>query len=313
MLSIILNALVPIFFVLILGYFAGRFKRVDNQRVAELNTLVMEYALPCSLFAATFRTPREALISQWPMVVVLGVGMLVIYGITYFLQRRVFKLGTQESAVQTLNVALPNYASAGLPLIAAVFGPSKIIFVAVSIACGSIIVSPLTLTLLEVGKPDNQGGLTAGRILRSVWASVIKPIVSAPIIGVILSFVGLTLPPLLGSSLDLIGRAAGGVALFLTGMILSSQAFKLDGNVVSGTLLKNILHPLVAVAIVKLVPMPPDMARAAILLSAVPSGFFGILFGLRYGIQSQEAGSTLIASSVLSALTLAAAIYLTGQ
>ena len=143
-------------------------------------------------------------------------------------------------------------------------------------------------------------------------AAVIKPIVSAPILGVILSLVGLTLPPLLCSSLDLIGRSAGGVALFLTGMILSAQPFKLGGNVISSTLLKNILHPLVAVAIVKLVPMPPDVARAAILLSAVPSGFFGILFGLRYGIQSQEAGSTLIASSVLSALTLAAAIYLTG-
>ena len=135
---------------------------------------------------------------------------------------------------------------------------------------------------------------------------------SAPILGVIFSFLGLTLPPLLGSSLDLIGRTAGGVALFLTGMILSAQPFKLDGNVIASTLLKNIVHPLVAVAVVKLVPMPPDVARAAILLSAVPSGFFGVLFGLRYGIQSQEAGSTLIASSVLSALTLAAAIYLTG-
>jgi hypothetical protein len=36
----------------------------------------------------------------------------------------------------------------------------------------------------------------------------------------------------------------------------------------------------------------------------------GILFGLRYGIQSREAGSTLIASSVLSAITVAAAILL---
>jgi malonate transporter len=62
MLTIILNALVPIFFVLALGYLAGRFKRVDNKRVAELNTLVMEYALPASLFSATLRTLRQALI-----------------------------------------------------------------------------------------------------------------------------------------------------------------------------------------------------------------------------------------------------------
>ena len=173
--------------------------------------------------------------------------------------------------------------------------------------------SPLTLTLLEVGKPDNPRGMTAGHILNSIRAAMLKPIVAAPILGVILSFLGATLPPLLGSSLDLIGRTAGGVALFVTGLILSAQPFKLGGNVFSCALLKNIIHPLVAAVLVKLLPMPPDVARAAILLSAVPSGFFGILFGLRYGIQSQAAGSTLIASSVLSALTLAAAIYLTGQ
>jgi malonate transporter len=44
---------------------------------------------------------------------------------------------------------------------------------------------------------------------------------------------------------------------------------------------------------------------------AVPSGFFGILFGLRYGVVSQDAGSTLIASTVLSAATVPAAILLT--
>jgi predicted permease len=195
-------------------------------------------------------------------------------------------------------------------LISSVFGQSQIILVAISIACGSIIVSPLTLTLLEVGKPDHQGGLTFGRIVHSMRNSVLKPIVMAPILGVLLSLLGVSLPPLLGSSLDLIGRAAGGVALFLTGLILSAQPFKLNANVVSGTLLKNIVHPLLAIGIVMLVPMPAEIARAAIILSAVPSGFFGILFGLRYGIQSQQAGSTLIASSVLSAITVAAAILL---
>jgi malonate transporter len=125
--------------------------------------------------------------------------------------------------------------------------------------------------------------VTFGRLLRSMSHSVRRPIVTAPILGVLFSLMGVPLSPLLGSSLDLIGRA---------------------------TLLKNNVHPLVAIGIVMLVPMPAEIARAAIILSAVPSGFFGILFGLRYGIQSQQAGSTLIASSVLSAVTVAAAILL---
>ena len=311
MTPIILNALVPIFFVLALGYLAGRLKRVDNTHVGSLTTLVMEYAIPASLFAATWHTPRQALLSQWSLVTVLSLGMLLIYAVAYGLQRRIFRLGVQEAAVQALTVALPNYASAGLPLVLAVFGPSQIVVVAVSIACGSIVLSPLTLVLLEIGKPGGRGGSVLGHVWTALWQATVRPIVSAPVAGVILAFAGVPLSPLLGNSLDLIGRAGGGVALFLTGLILSAQPFKLDANVVSGALLKNVLHPLVAVLLVKMLPMGPDLARATILLSAIPSGFFGVLFGLPYGVNSREAGSTLTASNVLGILTIAAAIYFT--
>ena len=56
MVPVLLNALVPIFAVMALGYFAGWIRDVDNHHVAELNALVMDFALPASLFAATAST-----------------------------------------------------------------------------------------------------------------------------------------------------------------------------------------------------------------------------------------------------------------
>ncbi|MGY4455564.1 hypothetical protein ACVWZR_010224 [Bradyrhizobium sp. i1.3.1] len=44
----ILMALVPVFFVLLLGYAAGRFHVVDNLHVDALNALVMDFAVPAS-------------------------------------------------------------------------------------------------------------------------------------------------------------------------------------------------------------------------------------------------------------------------
>jgi len=72
-----------------------------------------------------------------------------------------------------------------------------------------------------------------------------------------------------------------------------------------------VLQPLSVVGLILLLPMPHEAARAAISLTALQCGFFGVLFGLRYGIESDQAGSTLIASSVLSAASLAGAIILT--
>jgi predicted permease len=51
---ILLNALLPIFVGLLLGYLAGRRGVVDNLNVRNLMVLVMDFAIPCALF------PRSA-------------------------------------------------------------------------------------------------------------------------------------------------------------------------------------------------------------------------------------------------------------
>ena len=75
--------------------------------------------------------------------------------------------------------------------------------------------------------------------------------------------------------------------------------------------LKNIVHPLLAAGLIVMLPIDRDTARAVLLLCALPSGFFGILFGLRYGFEYRVAGSTVIASSLASVATVAVALVLT--
>jgi malonate transporter and related proteins len=309
MTDILLNAFVPIFAVMALGYFAGWIRDVDNDHVAELNALVMDFALPASLFVATATTSRTVLLSQWPLLLVFIVSMLALYALSYSLQRRLFGLGSSEASVQALTIGLPNYAAAGLPLITAVFGAASTIDVALSIAAGSIVLSPPTLAILEANKAQE---MNLGAVLRATIRSLGKPIVLAPLAGVVFSLFGIPLAEAVSRSFQLIGEAAGGVALFLTGLILSAQRIELGPNVLSGALLKNVLHPLFAVGLVLALPMDRDTARAAVLLCALLSGFFGVLFGLCHGLNSRVAGSTLIVSSLASIATLPVALILTG-
>jgi hypothetical protein len=116
-----------------------------------------------------------------------------------------------------LTVSLPNHAAAGLPLIAAVFDPTRIIYVALAIAAGAIVVSPLTLAVLEANRPAPGDGRGADLILGAVGRSLRKPIVVAPIVGALCAISAIPLPDFVGQAFNLIGEAAGGVALFLTG------------------------------------------------------------------------------------------------
>jgi len=307
MVDVILMALVPIFFVLLLGYFAGKYHVVDNTHVGELNAVVITYAIPASLFVATAITPRQAMLAQWPVLVILGGAMMLLYPIWYLLQRRVLRTSASEASLQALTVSLPNYAAAGLPVALALLGPSHVVPVAVAIAAGSLLPSPVSLALLELSAAKQSGG-AAVRIARAVGHALIKPMVIGPVIGTLFSLLNWRLSPIAIASLRQIGQVSGGLALFVTGLILSAQRFRLSWNVALATFISNVVQPLIAFVIAKLLGVPASVMKIGVLMAALPSGFFGILFGSSYGLVSEESDSTVIASTGVSMLTLAVAI-----
>ena len=98
--------------------------------------------------------------------------------------------------------------------------------------------------------------------------------------------------------------------LFLTGLVLSLQRFRLTSSLVAAVVVSNVLQPLLCLAIVLVAHMPWDVARLTILCCALPSGFFGILFAVNYGRSTAEVGSIVLASTAVSAATLTVALVL---
>ena len=307
----IAEALIPVFFVMFLGYFAGARRIIDNQQVASLTVLVMTFALPAALFVGVAQTSRSGLEENGKLVLVLVISMLVIFGITFALNHYIFRLSPGENAVQSLSVGFPNFAAVGLPLLGSVTGPGSAISAAVSLAAGSVFISPLALAVLETrGKA---AGSSSHPIATALFQSVSKPVAIALVAGLVVAFLGIHLNEVVSHAFNLIGATAAGLACFVTGLVLSAQPLRLDATVGVGVLIKNIILPLVAYAIALALGMSGEIVREAILLTAIPAGFFGILFGLNYGVRSQTMGSTLTLSYLVSVVTLTAAILLTSQ
>ncbi len=309
MLNTIALALAPTFFVLVLGYAAGRFGRIGRPAVGPLNTLVMEYALPAALFVGTATAPRAVLFKQSAAFPVLGLAMLVPFAGWYAWRRRCGD-DMGDASVQALTVSLPNFAAAGLPIVAAVSGREGGSFIALTIAAGAMIPSPLALTLLELSKGGATGSGLPSRIASALGRACAKPIVWAPAIGVVLAIAGLELPSFLLNSFKLIGQATAGAALFLTGFVLSLQRFRFTWGLVAAVIVANILQPLLCLLIVRLAHMPWDVARLTVLCCALPSGFFGILFAVNYDRSTAEIGSIVLASTAFSTVTLSISLAL---
>jgi malonate transporter len=309
MTNAIVMALAPVFFVLLLGYAAGRFRIVDNAHVDGLNALVMNFALPASLFAATGSASRSQIFTQAPLVLVFGLTMLLLYAAWYCSARSFSAVTKSDASLQALTIGFPNLAGVGLPILSSVLGPAGAIPVAVALATGSILLNPLALTVVEMSASKARGAeMSTQQILAALRHAFTKPVVLAPALGILLSLSGMNLNALAHACLALIGSAAAGVALFLTGLILSAQSFRLEWRVVAATAAADVMRPLVAIAVVHLLPIAPDTAKTAILLASIPSGFFGILFAVSYRLDSATIGSMVTASTGFSIVTMGIAI-----
>jgi malonate transporter and related proteins len=310
--GVILLALAPVFFVMALGYAAGRRGMVDNHHVEGLNTLVMVFAVPASLFVATASASRREMLAQAPLFAIAGVVMLLVYGAWYIAARVWWRGGRSDASLQALTVAFPNLAGVGLPIASTVFGPAGTIQVAVALAAGSVLVSPLTLAVVELDTRNDMRtdaiGSSRRRVMAALRRALAKPVVFAPALGILVSLSGLTLDPTIEACLALIGHTAAGVALFLTGVVLSAQPFRVDWEVVAATVMGDLVRPILTAALVFSLPVSAELARAAILLAAVPSGFFGILFAVNYRRDAAATGSMVTASTAVSVVTMAIVI-----
>jgi malonate transporter len=233
---------------------------------------------------------------------------MLLYPLWYLLQRRVRRTSASEASLQAVTVSLPNYAAAGLPVALALLGPGHGVPVAIAIAAGSLLPTPVTLALLELSVTKQKNGSAVKRVARAVRHALIKPMVLGPVIGTLFSLLNWRLSPIAVASLRQMGQVSGGLALFVTGLILSAQRFRLSWNVALATLTVNVVQPLVAFVIAKMLGAPASIMKISVLMAALPSGFFGILFGSNYGLVSEESDSTVIASTGVSMLTLAVAI-----
>ena len=299
------NTFVPIFAGLLLGYLAGLWKFVDNQNVRTLITFVMSVALPCSLFSTVGQLSRPAIEQQSEVAAVLGITYVAVFLLVYFWAARWQRLSPAGSAVLALTLSFPNMAAVGYPLLEAMHGRASSVAVAAGLTIGSITVSPVTLAVLE-NSTGKLGNASAGRsVLRSILKALKKPVVWAPILGIVFAFFSIHLAKYLELSLATMGSATTGSALFLTGLVVSAQAFRLDRAVILSVLGKNVVQPAFCLLLAIAIRMEPHQRDYVVLLSAVPCGFFGVVFGKNFpNAVPQVANASLIASYIAGLFTM---------
>jgi malonate transporter and related proteins len=310
LLPVIVDALVPIAFVILLGLFAGRAGIVKPESSGVLATLALDFCLPSLLFAAT-ATMTTAELQNWRFFLGIALGLLSIYVLALAISLAVFRKPITPSSLQALNSAFPNMAFIGVPVLTAVIGASAVLSVVVGNLISSFVLLPLTLTFLEAGSPAQQGHNGSSVVWSSMLGALKKPLVWAPLAGIVMAAAHIPLPSVAQKSFSLIGDATSGVALFTLGLLLSQQKLRVGAAVALNVVLKNLAQPAAMWLLAVLLGVTGLQRREMILLGALPTASMTAMFAVQYNVYAEESDATILLSTVLSIATLGATIALT--
>lgn len=101
----LVGALLPVFFVLALGYLAGKRNEFDADQAAGLSKLALGFALPASLFVGMTEIPRALLLQQGRLVLALILAHVGLFLVAWIVLRRLKTLQGPASIIWALMLA----------------------------------------------------------------------------------------------------------------------------------------------------------------------------------------------------------------
>jgi malonate transporter and related proteins len=120
-----------------------------------------------------------------------------------------------------------------------------------------------------------------------------------PVVGLVITLLGIPVPSLINSMLSLIGQTSSGVALFVSGLMLAAHKVKVGRVVSTNTVLKSLGEPLLMLAFVLLFGLTKSLGAEALATVALPAAVPATMLAGRYKVYESEAASTLILTSFL--------------
>ena len=288
MIKQILSITLPIFSIVLVGFIYGRVKKPN---MTGANQVIIDLALPCLIFtslsAKQFELTSASLFVLSATIVVIFSGLLIWPLAKYS--------GTGAKALLP-SVMFGNVGPIGIPITVLAFGPE-------GLAPAILILVFSNILHFSVGV-----GIMSGRVdAKLIYAS---PLVWATILGILFSYLRLSLPDWVGISVSMIGTILVPLMLLSLGTRLADSKIEHLKVGAIGSILSIISRLLVTYIVLMLVPLEPIQKGALILFAGLPPAVFNYMFADRYKQAPATVASIVIVGHLLSLLVLPLVLWL---
>lgn len=307
MILLIINILFPLFFTILIGWYAGKKGIFKEEHSKSLVDFIILLATPALLFNMTVTKPIESFLNI-NIIVVISLGLLLTYIKTYIIYHYKFKKHPKETSQASLMSAFPNAAFMGIPIISHLYGDDGIAVVVIGSLLVFLLITPITMFLVEYH--DEPGNVSYKSIVLQLLNLVKTPVIFAPILGLILSFFHISVPEYIISSFKFLGDTAPAISLFTTGLFMAYTRIAISCEVAILILIRNVTSPLIFYFVMIGAGVTGNIFNEVLIVSAMPTASTAPIFSAKFEIYEKETAAVTVLGTIVSIFTIGGLIFL---
>lgn len=295
----VLEVVAPVFTLIGLGYAAARRRWISEEGLKAMGFFVFAFAAPSLLFSSGTR-PQGGTFSAAAVLLFVS---LLIFALTVPLARRLLGMTLTEASMFGVAAVFGNSVMLGIPVIIAAYGMDAMPPLLGFVGTQTLIVLGVATVVAEIGL-QSRGSWQ--RTLKATALGVARnPVVMSVVVAMLWRLLGLPVPGVARSILDMLGAAAPPVALFcLGGSLASIGGTAAWQETLLASVLKLLVQPALVWALGWLVGLSPLEMAVAVTVAALPTGANAFVLARRYATGADRTGATVVLTTAISVVTL---------
>ncbi|MDO4869014.1 MAG: AEC family transporter [Bacillota bacterium] len=299
----VILALAKVFIMILPGYILVKLNLITKQHTEGVADIITYVTYPCLVITAMQMEFSWEILNNCKYVVLIFIGVVIIAMLISKLLTTVIKLPAEQTGIMAFMMVFGNTGFLGLPVLDGLFGKEAVFYGALCDSSFDVLMFSIGITLIrQAAKGETKMGIL------EAMKGLINPCFIGSLLGLCLFVAGITLPDLLGSSMDAIGSATSPLAMLVVGTHLGRIKFKdmftcAPAYIVC--LLKLLVAPAIALILVKLIIGGGTLFGTVIVMeSAMPCAMLCVILSEKYRADVEFATKGVMLTTILCMLTI---------
>ena len=293
----IFSALIPVFALILIGYFFKRIKFPSHEFWPQADKLTYYVLMPSLLI---YKLSNASLSSSNSLGFILSALLAIFFTMIILMLANKIKPTSASSFTSVVQGGIRFNTYVFLALSGAIFGNEGLVLSAIILTFAIPFINVLCITIFALYINDEK--LNFLYLLKSI---VTNPLIIACIIGGSINFLGIHFPVIINNTLEILSKAALPMGLLSVGFGLVIKEIKSSkSELIISSIAKHLIMPILIFVFAKYFELDNIMISILVLFAVLPTAPTSFILARQLG------GDIRLMSSIITVQTLISALFI---